>query len=361
MARVVGWLLMSLLGYSALGVTPAADKASAPTPVPMLHIVSLNESSPELRPDFTTIAEVEVKWNGVKPAPATVQFYLRLSRHGTPCKATVTNLLPNIVFTDMQPTQSLPIEITGCSGGDASGYLGISNNPVKDEISVQLSRANPRWLTFALYLSLVLALAVAAYSAVIVTRHGHKLTDAIGGATWDFSSSWASNLTAFGAAFSFLIQATIDKPIFGSRMEYGFLAAFAAALVAVAPMIQRMLGNTQIDASSDGPTATTHGQVGGFLTASVFTMWGAYLQIALAILILTELQKSATIIHLMARPVEVCVLLVGVGLVIYCWSTILTTVAANASRTGAVKGALKTFSAAPVAPAVAMTRKISVL
>ena len=341
----------------------ALAEAPAPgtLPVPSLHIVSPNELNLVLRPDLTASTEVKVGWNGVKPAPTTVQFYVKLTRGGAPCKATLTNLLPTAVFTDKQPTAKMPVEIVGCSGGDAGGFLGISNNPVKDEIAIQLNRANPRWLTFALYLSLVLALAVAAYSAVIITRHGHKLTDVIGGATWDFSSSWASNLTAFGEAFSFLIQATIDKPIFGSRMEYGFLAGFAAALVAVAPMIQRMLGNTQIDGSSGGPTATTHGQVGGFLTASVFTMWGAYLQIALAILILTELQEGATITRVMARPVEVCVLLVGVGLVIYCWSTILTTIAANATRTGAVKGALKMFAAAPVDAAEAITRKISVL
>jgi len=124
-----------------------------------------------------------------------------------------------------------------------------------------------------------------------------------------------------------------------------------------------MLGNTEINSSSGSPTATTHGQVGGFLTASLFTMWGAYLQIALAFLILTELQRGAIVTRLMARPVGVCVLLVGVGLVIYCWWTILTTIAANASRTGTVtvKRALATFSAVPVTPVVAMTRKISVL
>jgi hypothetical protein len=317
-----------------------------------------------LRPDQTASTFVDVISDDDKPA-ASLQFYLNLTRtsDSEPCKGTVVTL-PAALGLQKNTSRSIPIEITGCGGGGATGFLRVlgSSSPGK-EIPIALERASSGWLTFALYLSVALAIVIAGYTGVIVTRHGHRLTDAIGGASWDFGSSWASNITVFGTGFSFLIQLTIfpDKPAFGSRTEYAFLAAFATALVGFAPAVQRMMGQTDIDNSSGVPVATNHGLVVGFLTASAFTMWGAYLQIAVAILIICELGKAATLNMPIAVVVGLCVLLAGVGLMVYCWRTILTTIAANASRTGEVKGALKTFSAAPVQPAVAMARQISVL
>jgi hypothetical protein len=291
---------------------------------------------------------------------------LRLTRGDIPCKATVTPLVPTVLFTDKEPTAKIPVEIVGCSGGDASGFLGIPNNPVKDEIGVTLTRAQPRSLVATLFGSLGLALAIPLVCAVIVRAHGHKLGDTIGSPTWDFSS-WASNLTAFGAAFSFLIQLSMfpDKPIFGSRTEYGFLAAFAAALVLLAPVVQRLLSKTQVDTSGTTPVMTTHGLVAGFLASSAFTIWGLYLQITIALLVLTELVKAATVTEPMVLPVGICVLLVGIGLGIYCWWTILMTIAANASRTGTAtvkpERAMQLFKATPLTPAEAAAGKISLL
>jgi len=355
--------LMTIITGGAVASSPALPSIP-PGSVGNINFAKTDQIKITLRPDQTASRFVDVISDDDKPA-ASIQFYLNLTRNSgsKPCRATVVTL-PAAIGLQKNISRSIPIEITGCGGGGATGSLGIlGSSGSNKEVPIVLERASSGWLTFALYLSLALAIVIVVITAVIVTRHGHRLTDAIGGASWDFGSSWASNITMFGTGFSFLIQLTIfpDKPAFGSRTEYAFLAAFATALVGFAPAVQRMMGQTDIDASSGVPVATSHGLVVGFLTASAFTMWGAYLQVAVAILIVCELGKTATLNIPITVVVGLSVGLAGVGLMVYCWRTILTTIAANASRTGAVKGALKTFSASPVAPAVAMTRKISVL
>lgn len=342
--RVAGTLLILSLAYAAHGqatppvslvtINSAAPVASSSTSVVVpqstvkLNFTKTDQIRMTLRPDQTASTFVDVISDDDKPT-ASIQFYLNVTRtsDSTPCKATVVTL-PAAIGLQKNTSRSIPIEITGCGGGGAAGFLGIlGSSGSNKEIPIVLERASSSWLAFALYLSLALAIVIAFCCAKIVRKHGHRLTDAIGGASWDFSSSWASNMTAFGTGFSFLIQLTIfpDKPVAGNRAEYAFLAAFATALVAFAPGVHRMMGQTDIDASSGVPVAISHGLVIGFLTASAFTMWGAYLQMATAILIVYELGRTATLSMPIAVAVGICVLLAGVGLIVYCWRTILTT------------------------------------
>jgi hypothetical protein len=318
--------------------TEAGADNVTPPPVPHLQIVGVNFGEARLRPDLTANGEVEIQWSQAKPT-SPPQFYLRMNHGGVPCKAAVTNLITALPFTDQNTTAKIPIEVTACSGDSSTGFLGIANSPEPNEVTVHFKRFDPRWPTLALYGSLALALVIALLCTITVIRHGHRLRDTIGGGSWDFSSSWASNVTAFGAAISLLIQASFfpDKPIFGARVDYSFLAFFAGALVALAPLVQRLMGKTDVaNPPTANNTSTSYGLVGGFLAASLFTMWGAYLQLCVALLILTELLKTRTITEPMAIPVGATVLLVGIGLAVYCWWKILATIAANASRTGKV-------------------------
>ena len=354
------------------GVSGAPSSALPAVPLGGVGNVRFADTSARtyrLRPDQTVSTFLEVVSSDDDRPAATVQFYLNVKRHGDskPCKASIATL-PTALGLQKGKNRLIPVEITGCGGGGAEGFLGIlgSSDPNK-EVPIVLKRASSAWLTAALYLSLGLAIVIAFYCAKIVQEHGHKFTDTIGGASWDFSASWASNMTAFGTGFSFLIQLTLfpDRPAFGNRGEYAFLAAFATALVGFAPAVQRMMSQTDIDASSGVPVATSHSTVIGFLTASAFTMWGAYLQIVTAILIVCELGRTATLNVPITIAVAACVVLAGVGLMVYCWRTILTTIAANASRTGTptvkAEDAKPMFAMPSPAPAVAAAGKIPLL
>lgn len=350
------------LGTSSVGLS-----AQIPVVVPPIGNVNFAKSEElivTLRPDQTAAIYVWIisdhdSLNGI-------QFYLSLRRtsDSIPCRTSVTTL-PTAPGFQKDKSRPIPIEVTGCGGNEAEGVLGIlGSSGVNREVPIVVKRGTSLWITSILFATLALAVAVALVCAAIVSKHGHKLTDVIGNASWDFSASWASNITVFGTAFSFLIQLTIfpDKPLIGSRSEYTFLGGFALALVGFAPAAQRLIGQIQIGADAAGvPRITTNSNVAGFLFASVFTMWGTLLQIATQVLIIQELAYALIIKNSIAVCTKLFLVFAGMGLVVYCWRTILSTVAANATRTGTKQGKLETFSLAPVDRATAISRKISVL
>jgi hypothetical protein len=342
--------------------------ASAQIPVTVVRVGNINFAKPEklvitLRPDQSTSTYV---WLLSDTDSLTgIQFYLSLRRtsDSTPCQASVLTLptAPGFLKDKSRP---IPIEITGCGGNEAEGFLGILGSSGENrEIPIVVKRWTSPWLTRVLFTSLVLALSIAFVCGAIASDHGHKLTDVIGSASWDFSSSWASNIAAFGTAFSFLIQLTIfpDKPLLGSRSEYTFLAGLALALVGLAPAAQRLTGQIRASNVAGVPAMVTNSSVAGFLVASVFTMWGSLQQIATQVLTVFELGTTAIIKREIAICTELCLVLAGVGLVVYCWRSILLTIATNATRTGVKKGTLEMFSGTAPDEAHAITRKIPLL
>src|SRR5271165_2049604 len=172
--------------------------ASGQIPVTVVaHVGNINFAEPQklvitLRPDQTASTYVWILSD--KDSPNGIQFYLSLWRtsDSTPCRASVVTLPTAPGFRKDQRRQ-IPIEITGCSGDEAKGWLGIlGSTGANREIQIVVKRACSPWMTRILVASLVWAVAIALLCGIIVTKHGHKLTDVIGGASWDFSTSWAS-------------------------------------------------------------------------------------------------------------------------------------------------------------------------
>jgi hypothetical protein len=350
------------------GGPPGNTGATAQMPIIVPQIGNINFAKPgelviALRPDQTAAIYVEVVSD--QDSYNSIQFYLSVVRgsDSTPCRGSAVSLPTAPGFRKNTP-RPIPIEVTGCGDYVANGVLGIlGSSGTHKEIPIVLRRRRSVGPPLGLALSLVLALVIAMLCAFIVTDHGHKLTDVIGNASWNFASSWASNITAFGTAYAAVLQLTIfpDKPVLGSRMEYAFLIAFALALVALAPVAQRLTSRISVDRSGSTPAVITVGLVGGFLFASAFTMWGTFLQIATLCLLGFELGNTATLDLVTTVVAELCVALAGVGLVIYCWRTILSTVAANSTRTGTKRGTHKPFQFAPVDAATAQSRKVALL
>ncbi len=306
------------------------------------------------------LAGVEPKKN--EPLP---KFYLDLTsttKKFRQCPATVTPMTANISWTP-GTSREIPISITSCSPEGGKGELGIIGSAGKT-LHVTLKPRNSWYLVEAMIGSLGLAVLICIICALTVSTQGHKLTDRMGQASWDFSTSWASNITAFGAAFIFLLSLSAfpDKPFFAPRSEYTLVAAFATALVALAPAIHRLASVAAVKDTKGEPEATPAGLVGGFLTASAFTIWGALLQFALELLIVLELRQTMTIYPPIGLMVEIAIGITAVGLVVYCWTTILATVAAGASRTGQKPAKrLATFSGNALDEEAAITKPVFVL
>jgi hypothetical protein len=323
---------------AALAVASARDIGD-------VNFVSLSPMILAINPDFTasTYAIVTSKTN----VPA-VTFYLKLKRSADqiPCAGTVTTLTGGTAIGGGSEVY-LPIEVTGCAVSKAEGVIGImGSSGAVHERPIVLTRSESPSLQSAVLASLGLAVFLVVVAGWIMRIHGHKLGDPIGNASWDFSSSWASNVTAFAAAFSFITQLSVfpAKPSIGSRSEYVFLATFCLALAALAPAVQRAAGSTIVTAT-DGDAAAistqTHGLVGGFLLACMFTLWAAFLQMGTQLLVLKELSMavsvSSTVIHVTFAVIVFC----WVGLVIYGIRTMLATVAGNAVKSAPPTGSLK--------------------
>lgn len=274
------------------------------------------------------------------PIPLKFNFDLKpfkgQSAAFSPCTTAVSPLVADSYWALNGPARPIPVNITSCTPNGGEGKLIIVNSSgERSDLKVTLNPKASPGLKKAVMYSLAAAVAVALLCAIVVWARGYKMRDEIGEVSWDFGSSWASNITVFGTALTFLLGLTAfpDKPVYGTKVEYTFLAGLAAALVAVAPAIQRMM-SVGI-ASSDGESAApATGFVGSFLTASAFTIWGALLQIAVSLLIVAELTKAAMIYAPIGRVVGRAIAVTGVGLIVYSFTTILATVHWSADATG---------------------------
>jgi hypothetical protein len=282
-----------------------------------------------------------------KEPAAAVKFYfdMQATKDYPACIAAVT---PLVAEPSLKPGDTLPvpISITSCNPKGGNGTLFVSGNKAQGVPVTLEQRRSPR-LFAVLIVCLIIAVLICAAAGKVVSSEGHKLCDMMTEVAWDFSNSWASNITAFGAAFVFLLNlgAFPDKPYFGSRGDYQFIAAFALALALLAPAIHRLMSTTKIvNPKADGaqgdqktqsdPTPVTVGFVGGFLTASAFTIWGTLLQSAGELLIVWELKRAGTVYGPILVVLGICVAITALFLISYCWKGLKSTIAANATRTG---------------------------
>lgn len=346
------------------GVAGGQPAVAVPVAAAPANFASTDTLTLALGPDLTAQASVDVVPTDNISA---VSFYVKLARSANhvPCAGTVA-LLGGIAALTKGQQGSVPIEITGCAAEEVEGVIGITGSlGAQRERKIVLTRAGSCLLTANTGLSLALALLLAVAAGIIARLHGHKLSDAIGDASWDFSSSWASNVTAFATVFAFVTQLTVFpvKPSIASRSEYAFLAAFALALVALAPAVQRAAGSEQVVVPAAVPAVVRHSLVGGFLLGGTFTLWGAFLQFGTQFLILEELDRAVSVSKATVNSVRAVIVLSLLGIAVYGLRTMLTTIAGNASRSATPKAVmnLAVFRNATVPPATARARKIAVL
>lgn len=120
------------------------------------------------------------------------------------------------------------------------------------------------------------------------------LKTAIGDPSWDFSKSWASNVTVVGAILGTVLSAKIlptTTAVVVSPNGYTALSLLFGSLVVVAPLVFTVLRSAK--PSSTGPVYTGRGW--GFLLASALTLWGVLGELATVGLVLYEAQHAKTL------------------------------------------------------------------
>jgi hypothetical protein len=128
------------------------------------------------------------------------------------------------------------------------------------------------------------------------------LTTAIGDTSWDFSKSWASNITVVGAILGTVLSAKVlptPTTVVDSPNGYTALSLLFGALVVVAPLLFTTLRSGKPDPK--GPVYTGYGW--GFLLASCVTLWAVIGELATVGLVLYEAQHGNTLARGAVIPV----------------------------------------------------------
>jgi hypothetical protein len=193
--------------------------------------------------------------------------------------------------------------------------------PVKPRLSQYLF-----WIPFGVAaLSILLA-------AMMIRQFGRR--SRMGSATWDFSQSWASNLTIGGTVLTALLgfAGLPEYGVYMSKSAYTELSLLFGALVMLAPAAYNFTRRsiTVPVPDPDDPTNTSgtrlEGAVYGFLLASFVTLWGVFGQLFTVALVLRELVEVGPLPSFTGFAFQVLLVVVGVLLLVYSIVTVYFTV-----------------------------------
>jgi hypothetical protein len=147
----------------------------------------------------------------------------------------------------------------------------------------------------------------------------------MGTPTWDFSQSWAANLTVIGGALTALLSFTglPNQGQFMTKTAYLFLGVLFTAMLVLAPPLFNFLRRPISVAIPDpeNPLNTTglrfQGFVGGFITATFVLLWGVFGQLITLGLLFAELEASDFISNNSMFLMESVLALLAVALMVY--------------------------------------------
>jgi hypothetical protein len=248
--------------------------------------------------------------------------------------------------------RAVTIRIVGLKPGvlPMSGQIVVQNADVVQGLpafrTVRLTRSRWTIASVLFWGSLAVAVLVSLIVGGLLRVH---LGSHMGSPTWDFTKSWASNITLGGAiAIPAVVFATFpEQTQFVNKTGYTVLGLFFGALSAAAPLFYKCVPFDPKSSSSDTDTSESDGIVFMFLIASGLTLWGACAQVATLCLILGEIFLSRSI------SADVLVgALVFLGLTILCLSvyaaiTMYRTVGAQIGDKGGPKLTTYRFAVAP--------------
>lgn len=153
----------------------------------------------------------------------------------------------------------------------------------------------------------------------------NTLKTPMGSPTWDFSQSWAANLTVIGGALAALLSFTglPNQGQFMTKTDYLCLGVLFTAMLVLAPPLFNFLRRPISVAIPDpeNPLNTTglrfQGFVGGFLTATFVLLWGVFGQLITLGFLFAELEKSDFISDNSMFLMESVLALLVVALLVY--------------------------------------------
>jgi len=147
-----------------------------------------------------------------------------------------------------------------------------------------------------------------------------KLDRTMGLPSWDFTRSWASNVTVAAGLLTISTLPSLmpaGKPPL-TTAGYTGLSVMFTLLAALAPMVFNFSRTVRVRTQgANPPEIISEGGARMFLLAAVLTLWGAIGQLELQVLLMHELQLAGAVPSSIAIFLEAVFSLVAFGLFIY--------------------------------------------
>jgi hypothetical protein len=193
--------------------------------------------------------------------------------------------------------------------------------PVKSQLSPGLF-----WVPFGI------ALACIVVASLLVARFG--LFARMGNTTWDFSQSWASNLTVAGTVLTALLgwAGLAEYGKYLSKNSYLCLSVLFAALVSLAPAVYNFTRRSitvpvpDPDDANNVSGVRIEGYVFGFLLASFVTVWAVLGQLFTIAFVMAELVDLGPLPASAGAAFSGLIVVLAVLLLVYVVVTIYFTV-----------------------------------
>lgn len=187
-----------------------------------------------------------------------------------------------------------------------------------------------------LWTPFLLSLTVGLITSVVLKK---DLNQSMGLPSWDFSRSWASNISVVGGLVTLSALALIPNTVKTQqipRSAYPILFFVFPLLAALAPLVYNFSRRVTRDSSTKPPTILSQGKAYMFIVASVLTMWAAVGQLAIQGLIIEELRIAEVLPTSFAILIDIVFGFVVLGLLLYGGRTVVETVRAQKTDTKAL-------------------------
>jgi len=251
----------------------------------------------------------------VNPGPSAVELKARLVLRrvdGSYLRSRTVVVAPGRIGVGLYPVH---LSTSGASDRYASGYLLLSNGDSTLPARVANVSSPPSRMMHWL---LVSTLAIALVVFILVHEKDNsrdRLERRLSSPGWDFSKSWATNITLFGSIVTSLLSLSVlpQQTVYGGRSTYATLALMSTIIVGLGPAVFAMAS-----ARNGGEGGT----VRAMLVAGLLTLWGAAAQVGLALLLFMELGHGG----LLAWPNVITLVtagaLLGVAMVSNAWTSL---------------------------------------
>jgi hypothetical protein len=345
---LVGFILgvsTYLLGADALGVDQPEASVTFLDPQPLSIPVS---------GDGKLLTAIAVRNVGSSPGRAE---FCTLGEKSSDCVHNVDIVGASGKTFQVAPGQviSLSIQISQLQA-PMSGYLGLltyapsgtleSSSFRQLKVSVPLF---PRIAWVPIVTGILIGLLLCLFSARRLEKGEPQtaLLDRIGSPAWDFSKSWASNVTVVGALFStaLAIVAVPDLTHHINKGGYALLNVLFTLLVVMAPFVFNVLRKPIITAvaSPDGSNLQYQGFVVSFLVASGVTMWAVIGELVTLIIMIDEFVAAGLTPSLITRCLQGLIAILAIAVTLYGGITMVWTARSQVIER---KNTLKTLATA---------------